>query len=316
MKKRLPLSIVIPTKDRHAMLIRILNYLQKNTFFFNEVLIIDSSTKNIFREKEIKNNFKKLNIKYYNSKPSTSIQRNLGLKQIKKKNKFIMFLDDDIEFYNNAFKIMHKFLATISTNIVGVGFNSMTDKQYTKKISERIKNSDFFYRHKIYNSKPGVVAGSGWHTKILNIKKNTFVDWLPTQACIYKIKIIKSMTFCNQLGKYAYLEDLIFSHEASKKGKLIINSKAKFKDNHHVERNSFYFGILEIKNRIIFIKKNNIKISNFLIAYIFFITKNLFSTFYNIKNFMRFLGNIIGIFYLIATINIKELGNFKIKIFR
>ena len=54
MKKRLSLSIVIPTKDRHTLLIRILKYLHKNTFFFNEVLIIDSSTKNILREKEIK----------------------------------------------------------------------------------------------------------------------------------------------------------------------------------------------------------------------------------------------------------------------
>ena len=55
-----------------------------------------------------------------------------------------MFLDDDIEFYNNAFKIMHRFLATISTNIVGVGFNSMTDKQYTKKYQSELKIVIFF----------------------------------------------------------------------------------------------------------------------------------------------------------------------------
>ena len=300
MKKKLSLSIVIPTKDRHELLKRILNYLKKNAFFFIEVLVIDSSKKNIFRENEIKNNFKKLNIKYYNTQPSTSMQRNLGLKHINKKNKFIMFLDDDIEFNDNAFKIMYKYLFTISADIIGVGFNSINDEQYTKKISERIKNSYFFNKYKIYNSKPGVVAGSGWHTKILNIKKNTYVDWLPTQACIYRIKIIKHMTFCNELGKYAYLEDLIFSYEASKKGNLIINSKAKFKDNHQVERNSLYFGILEIRNRIRFIKKNNMKISNFLMAYFFFIIRNLFSTCYNIRNFMRFLGNIIGIFYLVV----------------
>lgn len=303
MKKKLSLSIIIPTKDRHELLIKTLNYLKKNIFFFNEILIIDSSTKNNFRTQEIKKKFKKLNIKYYNSKPSTSLQRNLGLKKINRKNKFIMFLDDDIDFYNNAFKIMYKFLTTVDIDIVGVGFNSITDSKYKKNLSERIKNSDFFYKYKIYNPKPGVVAGSGWHTKILNIKKNVFVDWLPTQACIYKINTIKHLRFCNQLGKYAYLEDLLFSYEVSKKGKLIINSKAKFKDNHHIERNSFYFGVLEIKNRIIFIKKNNIKVKNFLIAYIFFITKNLFSTVYSIKNFMRFLGNIIGIFYLISFNN-------------
>ena len=132
MKKKLSLSIVIPTKDRHELLKRILNYLKKNTFFFNEVLVIDSSKKNIFRENEIKNNFKKLNIKYYNTQPSTSMQRNLGLKHINKKNKFIMFLDDDIEFNDNAFKIMYKYLFTLSPDIIGVGFNLINDEQYTK----------------------------------------------------------------------------------------------------------------------------------------------------------------------------------------
>ena len=126
-------------KKIHRFLLNILGY----------KFLAKEENLNLLSETDLRKICKELNIKYYNSKPSTSIQRNLGLKQIKKKNKFIMFLDDDIEFYNNAFKIMHKFLATISTNIVGVGFNSMTDKQYTKKISERIKNSDFFYRHKI-----------------------------------------------------------------------------------------------------------------------------------------------------------------------
>ena len=32
---------------------------------------------------------------------------------------------------------------------------------------------------------------SGWHTKAINLKKDINVEWLPTQAVIYKYNIIK-----------------------------------------------------------------------------------------------------------------------------
>ena len=50
-----------------------------------------------------------------------------------------MFLDDDIEFNDNAFKIMYKYLFTISPDIIGVGFNLINDEQYTKKYRSELK---------------------------------------------------------------------------------------------------------------------------------------------------------------------------------
>jgi hypothetical protein len=81
----------------------------------------------------------------------------------------------------------------------------------------------------------------------------------------------------------------------SKKGKLIINSKAKFKDLNFIKRNDFLFGIIEIKNRLIFVKKNNYKINIFFLGYLFFLFNNLLSVVSDIKNFRRFFGNLIGI---------------------
>ena len=255
MRKRLLLSVVIPTKDREKLLLKSLNYLNKNFFLFNEVIIVDSSLKKI-DERSLKKSYKKMNIKYFTSQPSTSMQRNLGLKSARKKNKFIMFLDDDIKFNNNAFKKMYSFVNNMSDNIVGVGFNSIAPAKYKKKLLERIKNSSFFSRLGLYDSRPGMVTSSGWQTKILNIKKNTLVEWLPTQACIYRRDKIKSLKFSSQLGAYAYLEDLLFSHEISKRGDLIIHFEAKYKDMLTVQRNHFLFGIKEVRNRIVFVKKN------------------------------------------------------------
>jgi hypothetical protein len=298
MKKKLPLSIIIPTKDRTELLIKTLKYLKKNIFFFNEVIIIDSTKINKISQKQL-NNFKKLNIKYYSSKPSTALQRNLGLKYINKKNKFVMFLDDDLKFYLKAFKEMKNYIQKIGPEIGGVGFNPIVKNK--NNILEKIKNSKLFYKLGIYNSQPGVITPSGWHTKIQNIKKNMYVEWLPTAACIYRIKKIKKLKFEKTLGKYAYLEDLIFSYYVSKKTKLIINSKAKFKDSNFIERNGFLFGIIEIKNRLIFVKKNNLKIKNFFLGYFFFLFNNLFLVFSDIKNYKRIAGNMIGLFYLLKN---------------
>jgi hypothetical protein len=299
MKNNLLLSIIIPTKDRVKLLTKTLIYLKKNIFFFNEVIIIDSSEKNIISKKQL-NSFKKLNIKYYTSKPSSAIQRNLGLKYINKKNKFVFFLDDDLKFYSKALKKMKYYIERMEPEIIGIGFNPI--KKNINNFLEKIKNSIFFCKFGIYDTRPGVITPSGWHTKIQNIKKNRYVEWLPTGACIYKINKIKSLKFERILGKYSYLEDLIFSHNASKKGKLIINSQAKFIDSNFIKRNDFLFGIIEIKNRLIFIKKNNLKIKNFLLGYLFFLLNNLFLALSDIKIFQRLAGNLIGIIYLFKKI--------------
>tara|TARA_B110000259_G_scaffold174582_1_gene209017 strand:+ start:4133 stop:5062 length:930 start_codon:yes stop_codon:yes gene_type:complete len=300
--KRFPLSIVIPTKDREKLLFKSLEFLNRNIFFFNEVIIIDSSAKKLTKEKL--NNFNKnLNIKYYTSKPSTSLQRNLGLRNVRKKNKYVMFLDDDIEFNKDAFKKMLGFIKNNNNDIAGIGFNLISKFKYGKNLIERIKKSNIFSILGLYDSRPGIVTSSGWHTKAMNLKKNTQVEWLSTQACIYKLEKIKFTNFSNQLGDYAYLEDLFFSHQISKKGKLIIYYQAKYKDMLSIERNSFLFGIKEIKNRILFIEKNKLSKINFILGYFFFITRNFFSSILNVKKIMRFVGNIIGIFYLFKIKN-------------
>ena len=88
------LSIIIPTKDRPYKIKRLLDQLYDNKFFFNEIILIDSS--NINNKKKLTIIIKKIdsNIKLINSRPSISLQRNKGLKNMKKNNSFFMFVDD------------------------------------------------------------------------------------------------------------------------------------------------------------------------------------------------------------------------------
>ena len=40
----------------------------------------------------------------------------------------------------------------------------------------------------LYSDLPGKLTRSGWHTKILNVRKDTKADWVFTTASIYKKK--------------------------------------------------------------------------------------------------------------------------------
>ena len=71
------LSIIIPTKDRPYKILKILKILKLNKFFFNEIIIVDSSS-NQNKEilKKILLNFK-IKLRLFHSIPSISKQRNI-----------------------------------------------------------------------------------------------------------------------------------------------------------------------------------------------------------------------------------------------
>ena len=67
-------------------------------------------------------------IKLFNSSPSTSVQRNIGIKNVNISNKYIMFLDDDIIFSERMFHNMNKTIISNlkDENIIRYGFNQIS----------------------------------------------------------------------------------------------------------------------------------------------------------------------------------------------
>jgi len=288
--KKLNLTIVIPTRNRLKLLTKTLTHLKKNNFFFREIIIVDSSDK----EKKRKLNELKLNfdIKIINCTPGISKQRNEGLRNVNKNSKYVMFLDDDIIFEKNSITKMYNFLK-LNPKCAGVGFNLMIKN--INKYVERIKKYKLIKYLGIYDNKNGKVTPSGWQTKAINLKKNEYVDWLPTQAVIYSYQKIKQKKFDTNYGSYSYLEDLDFSYNLKNKG-LIINSQAKYSSDNDVKRNPFFFGLKEIVNRYYFVKKFNLSKFNFLIGCLFLIIKHLI-LFFSFKPIylIRIIGNFAGL---------------------
>ncbi len=288
--KKLNLSIVIPTRNRTIEIKKTLEYLSKSSFFFKEIIIVDSSDLKNRLSKKVLNKYNKINVKLIFSKPSISLQRNIGLKKVNKKSNYVMFLDDDISFYKNSLKKMYYFIKKLKI-FNGLGFNLIIKNE--NNIVEKIKKSYFFKFLGIYDNRSGVITKSGWQTKAINLKKNLYVEWLPTQAVIYNFQVVKEKKFDLRYGKYSYLEDLDFSYSLRKN--LIIYSKAKYHSDNIVKRNLLMFGNKEIINRFIFVKKFKINLKYFYLGCLVLVLKHLLSfLLLKPKFFFRFIGNIQG----------------------
>lgn len=289
-------TLIIPTRNRPLQILKLLKQLRSFKARFFETLIIDSSdTEN---KKILKKNTKIFPVNLFHTKASTSFQRNYGLIKKNPKTKYVMFLDDDVVFFKSAFYEMNKTINEYkrNTSVGCFGFNQVL-KKYEINLIEKLKCSDVINFLGIYSSRPGTILKSGWHTKILNVKKNLFLDWMYTTACIYKSNVIKNLKFNENFGQYSYLEDLDFSLNLKNlKKKIIISYLSKFHHPNDIDRSNLLFGITEVINRYTIVKKYNFSKISFFIGIFFRFLISIFGVFKLKKNLLlRALGNIIGV---------------------
>ena len=292
-------SLIIPTKNRENFLKKTFKNLGNFKNKFKEILIIDSSDSKIKKKIEIL--AKKNNAKYFHTKASSSFQRNYGLKK-KNKSIFTMFLDDDLILKKKSFIEMNLAIKQNLRYYDAFAFNLVSSQK--KTFLEKFKKLIFFKKFSLYSDDPGEVSDSGWHTRILNLKKNTSVMWIYIGATIFKSNKIKNINFDNNLGEYSYLEDLDFSLQLTKrKKKILVVSKAVFRDPHYINRDGIKFGIQEIKNRFLIVKKHNLKIKNFfIVSFLRFLLSFFSSLKGNLTLFLRSVGNLIGILFCLIKI--------------
>jgi GT2 family glycosyltransferase len=261
---------------------------------FFEIIVVDSSENEI--QNLVENICKKFYVNYFRTWPSTSHQRNFGIDKKNSLSKYIMFLDDDVVFFDNAFDEMNKVIKKLEgrDDVAAYGFNQI--QQENKTFFENIKNSTLSCYLGLYSNKPGVVMQSGWQSKILNLKEDIFADWIFTTVCIYNYNYIKNFRFDETLGRYSYLEDLDFSLNLKLiNKKIFISSEAKFLHPINIDRSGFSFGVLEVCNRYKIVKKHNLSISHFVVISLFRFFISLFGIFsLNKKLLLRSFGNIFG----------------------
>lgn len=298
-------GLIIPTRNRPKYLFSTLNFISKNQIKFKKIIVVDSSDKLL--KENIINICNKFSVDLFFSKPSTSKQRNLGLRKLEKyKLEFIMFLDDDLKFYKNSFQIMDLNIRKYKKEFIGFCFNNSNYNKDT--LFEKIKLSQFIEKLGLYSSVKGKVLDSGWHTKIINLNRNLKSQWVPSSSVIFQKRFLRNKFFDNSFGIYSYLEDLDFSLQLNPERKFcfLAVSSARFLHSEEIERTSFIFGYYEFINRFKIVKKFRLSKTLFFAMIICKTFITMFLILINYKNIPKLFGNILAIFACITFFILKK----------
>lgn len=216
-------TVVICTRDRVDEVLEFLDNLSKTTSFeVVRVIIVENSLSQentqILR-KLIDYETKLSNVTVIQSSPGLAQARNESLPLLA--GDIVHFMDDDITLPMNYFEYIDEIFTKYPT-IAGLA----------PHIESAINNSDFEIRmivEKILGfifRADGKLSKSGRARWIRKSRKHYDVEWLPGCCMAYRINAIVNNKFetgleNGPLGGYALGEDLDFSHQISKRAKLM-----------------------------------------------------------------------------------------------
>ena len=206
------ISVVIPTYNRSDDLIETISSFGEQLSQIGELLIIDQS-KNDLTKKALRK-FKSKNIKYYHrEKPSLTAARNFGVKNVSKKSKIVIFLDDDVSLGKDYFL---NILKVFSANPLAVGVSGYYFPK-SKKINrfEGVVRKLFRLEHwSVNEARVLSVYGAGYPYKLTMVIKS---DWISGFNMAFKKEVFENFLFDERMSRYALAEDFEFTTRISKK---------------------------------------------------------------------------------------------------
>jgi GT2 family glycosyltransferase len=253
---------------RPQPLLRLLNSVQNQTFYPNEVLIIDGSTNNETKRTLDANPFK--NLKYFkvdDNLRGLTKQRNFGIQKVSKKSEIICFLDDDIILETRYFENLMK---TYSEKPDALAVGGYITNEVKWELSNQKNNTSKFYYDGWMREEPsrfrirqlfGLLpdAEPGFMPAFSHGRS---VSFLPPSGKIYEVeqimggvssyrkKVFENLKFSTYFEGYGLYEDADFSLRLAKKGKLYINTNAQLEHFHEESGrpNNFRYGRMVVRN--------------------------------------------------------------------
>ena len=208
----IPLSIVIPTMNRHKSVVDAVQSLCAGSCIPSQIIVIDQSPKVISI-----NSFKiprgvRLEVLHLTT-ASTTLARNIGIAKVKEE--FILFCDDDILVDENSLertyaRIIEKQIALVAGihDKANVNYSGLQNRNLLKDIFATILGMKQFWRTDGY-----VIKYNMRGRYATGIKKCTNTDWAMGYYFCIKKSILDKMDhyFDEHLIRYAYSEDLDFT---------------------------------------------------------------------------------------------------------
>lgn len=263
-------SLIICTYLRPEPLFKLLQSVQKQILYPNEILIIDGSANN---ETEIllqENNF--LNLKYFKVKEEDrglTRQRNFGISKVNSDSEIVCFLDDDTVLEPEYFAEIIKTFQRDETvgGVGGVAINENRWKiqqegiQFSNKkyylfenyfYPEGLRNIVRNYLGLASNLGPGKMPlYSHGRTCGFPLTGKTYeVDLLIGMSMSFRKNVFSEIKFANFFEGYGLYEDADYSLRALKFGKNVINTNAKLNHFHDPSGrpNHYKYGKMVVRN--------------------------------------------------------------------
>ena len=263
-------SLIICTYNRPKPLLKLLQSVQEQTLYPNEIIIIDGS-ENDDTEIVVKQNVFK-NLYYFvvsSSDRGLTRQRNFGIERLAADAEIVCFLDDDTILEHNYFE---QILATYVQfpEALGVGGYIINEekwekvaKDYEPKIHEfyydgwkKADGSRFILRKRLgldSNVKPGFLP---------EFSHGRSIGFIPPSGKIYEVEqlmggvssfrksVFKTFQFSTYFKGYGLYEDADFTLRLSKTGKLYINTNAQLSHYHDPSGrpNQYRYGKMVVRN--------------------------------------------------------------------
>lgn len=263
-------SLIICTYMRPKPLLQLLQSVQGQTLYPDEILIIDGSTNNETEVVLKENRFEDL--KYFSVPPEhrgLTKQRNYGIERVGGETEIVCFLDDDTVLEKDYFGHLLK-TYEVYPEALGVGGYIINESEcefigydYLPKIDEyyfdgwkRKDGSRFVLRKKLgldSDCPPG-------YSSLFSHGRS--VGFLPPSGKIYEVemlmggvssfrkKVFNTMQFSTYFEGYGLYEDADFTLRLTKKGKLYLNTSAQLHHYHDASGrpNQYKYGKMVVRN--------------------------------------------------------------------
>lgn len=216
-------GILVATKDRPQQLSKFLESVSNLSLLPAEVVIVSSG---INIAEILEKYIDKLNLKHvHSSRSGQIIQKKIGLKYFSENLNWIAFFDDDIILFPDSIKNVFADVSRLSkqNTIAGMGMACALATAPIRKLQYKPMKKLFFSSDKDL----GKVNRSGYNASYMGSDEIIETQWL-NGISIWKAELAKKYDVPFDQIRHAIGEDLFFSYQNLKHGKLFFSPSSKF----------------------------------------------------------------------------------------
>lgn len=261
-------TLIVCTYMRPNSLLKLLNSVNKQTLYPNEILIIDGSTNNDTESIINKNRFNNLYyFKINESDRGLTKQRNFGIDKVAETSEVVCFLDDDVilepDYFEQIIETYTKFPDAIAvggyiTNEVSWELSDNQNSRSKFYYDDWMRNEPLRFKlRRFFGLQPDVPPGfmpSFSHGRSIGFLppsgKTYNVEQMMGCALSYRRILKHNILFSTFFEGYGLYEDTDFSLRLARKGKLYVNTCAQLEHYHDSlgRPNKYRYGKMVIRN--------------------------------------------------------------------